>query len=68
MSAEAKPGMRAIVSGRGTSIENNTREYHDGEEQEATLVKRIGNQKSDCWFVRMDGETETRCWTLVKLL
>jgi len=48
--------MRAIVCGLGTSIENNVREYHDGDETEAELVKRIGKESGDCWFVHFDDD------------
>ena len=65
-----QPGMRAIVCGRGTSISNNVREYHEGEEAEARLVARIGNVDSDQWFVQFDDDRrgETRARRLVKVL
>jgi hypothetical protein len=59
---------RALVYGLHKETIDNVVTYTESEDMEATLVSRIGNENSDCWFVLYDGETATRARRIRRML
>ena len=67
-SMTALPGQRALVRGLRKWTDGDGTHTASGEQHEATLVSRIGNERSSCWFVRFDGETVTRSRQIVRII